>query len=380
MDARVVEIARGYARTCHNEQVELLERLARIPAPSHDESRRASFVSGWLRGQGAEDVSVDSAGNVILRVKGGRGDGCSVFSAHTDVVFPDTGELPLWRDGGRMYAPGVGDDTACLVSLMLAARWFVRNAPSLDRDLLVVANSCEEGLGNLEGTRRLLSDHGEEVVDFVSFDTYLPDVVTEAVGSLRYRLRCHAAGGHSWADFGERNAIIDLCDLISDIQRLDLPTTPKTTRNVGRIEGGTTVNSIAQEASALLEFRSCDQARLDEMDIALSACVESARRRGADVSAEPIGMRPAGGAVDADAQSALVRLATDALRSICQLEPRLTQASTDANIPLSLGVPAITVGAVTGGGAHTRDEWVDEDSLETGLALVLGIMASHVVE
>ena len=174
MDERICELARAYAREVYEEELELLRRLARIPAPSHHEERRAAFIREWLVEQGApeDSVRIDEAINVILSLGGEEHEECAVFSAHTDVVFPDTDELPLREDETRLYAPGVGDDTANLVGLLMAARFFIRHKLPLDRDILVVANSCEEGLGNLEGTRALFRALKRRVHEFTSFDLY----------------------------------------------------------------------------------------------------------------------------------------------------------------------------------------------------------------
>lgn len=258
MEERICELARAYAREVYEEELELLRRLARIPAPSHHEERRAAFIREWLVEQGApeDSVRIDEANNVILSLGGEEHEECAVFSAHTDVVFPDTDELPLHEDETRLYAPGVGDDTANLVGLLMAARFFIRHKLPLDRDILVVANSCEEGLGNLEGTRALFRALKRRVHEFTSFDLYLGMHVTSAVGSHRWRVRCTTEGGHSWENFGRDNAIEALCSFIEDLYAMELPKEAKTTVNVGRFVGGTTVNSIAEEAAVLVEYRS----------------------------------------------------------------------------------------------------------------------------
>ena len=225
MDERICELARAYAREVYEEELELLRRLARIPAPSHHEERRAAFIREWLVEQGApeDSVRIDEANNVILSLGGEEHEECAVFSAHTDVVFPDTDELPLREDETRLYAPGVGDDTANLVGLLMAARFFIRHKLPLDRDILVVANSCEEGLGNLEGTRALFRALKRRVHEFTSFDLYLGMHVTSAVGSHRWRVRCTTEGGHSWENFGRDNAIEALCSFIEDLYAMELP-------------------------------------------------------------------------------------------------------------------------------------------------------------
>ena len=199
MDEKTRRVAEAYAEECYEEELELLRTLAQIPAPSGHEERRAEFIRDWLLAQGAPvgAVRVDDAKNVILSLPGPTGgdDGIAVFAAHTDVVFPDTEPLPLAESATRLLAPGVGDDTANLVGLLLAARYLLRHKVPLDRRLLVVANSCEEGLGNLAGTRELFRHYDGQVREFTSFDLYLGMHVVSAVGSHRWRVKCHTEGG-----------------------------------------------------------------------------------------------------------------------------------------------------------------------------------------
>ena len=279
-----------------------------------------------------------------------------------------------------MRAPGIGDDTACLAGLMLATRYLLQHPAKLDLGIVIVANSCEEGLGNLEGTKALIGRIGSREREITSFDTYFPRVVPRATGSYRYRISCHARGGHSWTDFGDRNAIADLCSIIGDLYALELPTRERTTMNVGKIRGGTTVNSIAQDASALFEFRSTSGDCLDEMAGKLRDVIARHEEEGASVRLEVIGVRPGNGDVDAGELGSLTARSDDAVRTFLGTEPRHVASSTDANVPLSLGIPANTIGTVSGGGAHTREEWIDEESLVPGLAVTLSLLLAHCKE
>lgn len=384
MDERIRRIATQYARDSHEEELELLRRLARIPAPSHHEGRRATFVHDWLLEQGADpdELYVDDAGNVVLRLGDPGAHECAIFSAHMDVVFPDEEELPLSEDERRMYAPGIGDDTANLVALLMAARYLVRNRVPLDCRVLVVADACEEGLGNLDGTKALFRRLAGRMLvrEFTSFDLYLGMHVTSAVGSHRWRVRVTTEGGHSWEDFGRDNAIESLCSFIEDLYALELPTQAKTTVNVGRFVGGTTVNSIAEEASVLVEYRSACQECLEEMYAKFVVLVERHLREGARVHVELIGRRPASGEEVPDGQLALVARADEAIAELGGVQPVHKESSTDANVALSMGIPAHTVGTVVGDLLHTREEWVDKASLRRGLAVVMALMLSHATE
>ena len=205
-----------------------------------------------------------------------------VFAAHTDIVFPDVENLPLREAGGKLFAPGIGDDTANLVNLLMAAKYLIQKQTALEYGVLVVANACEEGLGNLDGTKALFAKYGTRIQGFYSFDIYMPLCCSSAVGSYRYKITCKTPGGHSYANFGDPSAIQLLCGLVNELYQIQPPVRSRTTYNVGRIEGGTTVNSIAQQASMLYEFRSTAQDCLEEMEEKIPSCcsaLEWQRRR-----------------------------------------------------------------------------------------------------
>ncbi len=376
MDQKLVKAAKDYAHSAHEEELALLRALARIPAPTGHEERRAAFVERWLLEQGAgrDQVAVDAAGNVILTLAGADRSRCSVFSAHLDVVANDEDELPFREDEGRMYAPGVGDDTANLVGLLMAAKWLLARKPRLAHDVLIVANTCEEGLGNLRGTKELvakLGTSGPAIADFTSFDLYLGQHIVSAVGSHRWRVSCRCEGGHSWEDAGAPSAVEAVSRVICGLYALTLPDGAKTSVNAGCVHGGTTVNAIASEAEALLEYRSASQENLILMRGRFEAMVEGLRGHGVEIELELIGERPANPALDPKGQEALVAAGDAAIREAGHTEPAHQQSSTDANVPLSLGVRAHTMGAVAGALLHTRDEWVEKASLEPGLALIV---------
>ena len=313
------------------------------------------------------------------RLEGADRHTASVFSAHIDVVAKDEETLPLREDKARIYAPGVGDDTANLTGLLMATKWILAHKPRLKHDVWVVANTCEEGLGNLAGTRRLIVDlkeAGLEVADFTAFDLYLGQHITRAVGSHRWRVEVETQGGHSWEDAGRQSAVESVCRVVEGLYAIPLPDEGKTTVNVGAIEGGGAVNAIASRASALLEYRSARQENLDYMDEKFKEIHFLGPHRGRRRRGRFHGDRPASLASQPEGQSDLIDLGDEAIRALGGVEPAHQESSTDANIPLSLGVPAHTVGAVSGALLHTREEWIDKQSLEPGLALVLGLMLS----
>ena len=350
MHQQIKAVAAAYGEQVRAEVLELLRTLGRIPAPSHQEDRRAAFCRDWLLEQGAEDVVIDAAKNVVCRIDCQEDRDLVVFAAHTDIVFPDTDPLPLREEDGRMYAPGIGDDTANLVNLLMAGKYLLQNKPRTSCGILLVCNACEEGLGNLKGTKELFRTYGSRIKAFYSFDGKMPGCCHTAVGSHRYRITCHTAGGHSYGAAGNPSAIEILCRLVGSLYDIPLPMEAKTTRNVGRIEGGTTVNSIAQTCSILYEYRSASQACLEIMEERFRQAVDGFRDMGGELTVELLGVRPGNGPVDT------------------------SPGSTDSNIPLSLGIPANTIGAVRGGLAHTREEWIDCASLPAGLGIALSLM------
>lgn len=362
-----------YAEEVQEEARELLCALGRIPAPSCHEEERAQFVKDWLEDQGAEGLYIDEAKNVIYPYFCAGATEITVFMAHLDVVFPDTEELPLRCQGGRIYAPGIGDDTANLVNLLLAARYVIKEElkPKRGRGVLFVADSGEEGLGNLKGCKAVMRQYGPRVKEFVSFDCYLGRCIDQAVGSHRYKVTVRTEGGHSYANFGNQSAIACLAAMVQELYAKEPPKKAKTTYNVGVIQGGSTINSIAEEASMLYEFRSLDQECLAEMEEYFQGLAAAWQRRGLKIEVETIGLRPCGGSPDREKLAALTARHCAILKRYYGGRIVVEAGSTDANIPLSLGIPANTVGTVAGGGAHTRGEWIETASLLPGLKVAL---------
>ena len=357
------------------EAQQLLIDLAQIPAPSHHEERRAEFCLQWLRSKGADSAYIDEAKNVIYPIGDTGTNDLMVFMARSDVVFPDTTPLPLRIENGRISCPGVGDDTANAVALLTAAGYIAaqRLSPKSCGVLLII-NSCEEGLGNLKGSRKIMEDFGHRVKEFVTFDGNANVVVVKAVGSRRYRVTVTTEGGHSYARFGAPNAIAQLSRLISRLYEIEVPDIGKTTYNVGTVSGGTSVNTIAQEASMLFEFRSDEREGLAIMQAEFDCIVEEFRSSGVQIQTEVVGDRPCG--LNAD-NSELAERAAEAVRAHYCFTPQFGVGSTDCNIPLSMGIPAICPGCVMGWGAHTREEYVELGSLLPGLKVAAQLILHH---
>lgn len=367
-----------YIDAHRQEAYELLLELAQIPAPSNQEEKRAQFCKNWLEQQGAEGVYIDDALNVVYPVGCDEGKPIAVFAAHSDVVFPDTQPLPLKIEGDWIYCPGVGDDTGNVVALLMAAKYIAENKlKSPDWGILLVVNSCEEGLGNLKGCRKLFADYAGRVQEFVTFDLGSDRLYDRAVGSRRFRIVVKTQGGHSLNDFGRLNAIACLAEIIHSLYQVQVPEKGRTTYNVGTITGGTSVNTIAQNAEMLYEFRSDERESLQIMQKTLDGILVDYRAKGMDIFCEVVGDRPCSGEVDAAAQRTLADRAANAAKQWFGEEPVRLAASTDCNIPLSLGIPAICIGCLHGEGAHTREERVQISSLLPGLKLCAQMVLYH---
>lgn len=367
-----------YVSSHTDELLDLLATLAKIPSPSNHEEKRAAFCKKWLENQGAKGVYIDDALNVIYPIGCPDCDSIVVFMAHTDVVFPDTEELPLVIEDGLMKAPGIGDDTANLAILLMAAKYITeKQIKPKDHRMLIVANSGEEGLGNLKGSRKIIKDFGRNITEFYSFDGANAMIVDKAVGSKRFKIEVTTEGGHSYGKFGNRNAIHYLASMIDNLYTMKVPDLGKTTYNVGMIKGGTSVNTIAQQAEMLYEFRSDNREALNIMDHHLFCLIESYRAKGVGVQTELLGERPSTGDVDQKRQEALTKKASDAIKKYFALEPDIIAGSTDCNIPLSEGIPSVCLGCYIGEGAHTREEWLKIDSLTPGMKMAFEVILSY---
>lgn len=377
MDTKIKEIAENYMEAVAEEGLELLRTLGKIPAPTRREEQRAAFVREWLTDNGASDVTIDKAKNVICKISCDEYEDWVVFAAHTDVVFEDLEPLPMKEDEEKLYAPGIGDDTSNLVNLLMAAKYILKNPMKPKCGIMIVANSCEEGNGNSDGIKELFAEYGDRIREFISFDGYMSQCTTIAVGSHRYRIRCKTRGGHSYLDYGEANAIEILCRMVEKLYQVQPPTEEKTTYNVGRIEGGSTVNSIAQSAEMLYEFRSTSQQCLKTMEKQFYEIVESCKAPDNEIQVEVTGIRPGNGPIDRKALQKFTDRSVDIIQTFYDGEMDYGAYSTDSNIPLSMGIIANTIGTMKGGHAHTREEWIEKKSLKDGGKIVLSLLLQY---
>ena len=352
--------------------------LCEIPAPPFKEARRAEEYRRRFEALGLRNVRIDSEGNVIGERPGEAGGPTVLVSGHLDTVFPEGTDVTVKREGSVLRGPGIADDCRGLAVLLGVARALDQAGVRTRGTILFVGTVGEEGAGNLRGVRHLFERELKGKIDyFISVDGGGLDLVRDAVGSNRYRVAYKGPGGHSYGAFGMPNPIHALGRAIAKIAEFRVPTDPKVTFNVGVIEGGTSVNSIAFEAGMEVDMRSVDPVALARLDSAFHRAVrealeeENARwEQGARITleVESMGVRPAG-KQPADAPIVRAGLASAARLGIT---PEVQASSTDANIPISIGVPAVTMdGGGIGRGAHSLDESFDTTDSHLGTQWVL---------
>ena len=356
--------------------LDLTERIAAVPAPTGEEAARSRLVADLFVEAGFA-VEVDALGDVVATLPGANGRGPTgpavLLAGHLDTVFAAGTPLPIRRDQDQLHGPGIGDNSLGAASVLALPALLAAADQTPAVDLLLVANVGEEGLGNLRGMRAVM-DANPRVGAVIAVEGHnLGRVTHVAVGSRRLRLVARGPGGHSWGDFGRPSAIHVLARLIAELDALPLPRSPKTTLNVGTVEGGVSVNSIAPSASCLIDLRSVDEPTLRRLAERVDRAVIGASRNGVTVTSELLGDRPAG---ILPFDSPVLRLAAETLRSL-GLEATYDASSTDANIAISRGIPALCVGLTTGGNVHREDEFIDVEPVATGMAqlalLALGL-------
>ncbi|HEY0726249.1 MAG TPA: M20/M25/M40 family metallo-hydrolase, partial [Pyrinomonadaceae bacterium] len=361
-------------------------RICSVPASPFAEQERAEYLSRKFRDLGLTEVEIDDEGNCLGLLRGSSLSPLLVVSAHLDTVFAKGTDFTVSKRENKLFAPGIADDGCGLAALIAFAHAIQKEQISIEGSILFVGTVGEEGEGNLRGVRHLFTKNrwASQIEAFLSFDgPGLDRITNRALGSHRYRVEISGPGGHSWGDFGLPNPVHAIGRAISRLAGYPAPKDPRTTFNVGRIEGGTSVNSIPSGVSMEVDLRSTAERELQRLDAffrrAMREAVdeENSTRRAGDpllnLKVDLIGERPTG---ETRADSPLVELALEATRSL-GVAPRLDQSSTDSNLPISLGIPAITLGAGgTSGSSHSLDEWYDprerDLGLKRGLLVVLG--------
>jgi tripeptide aminopeptidase len=373
----------------HERMIEDLITLTEIEAPSFNETVKAQAWMQMARAHGLEDVAIDAEGNVTAIRRGGGNGALVCVAAHLDTVFPAGTNVKVRREGNQLFAPGIGDDTRSLSVLLAWVRALDAAGIRTRADILFVADVGEEGPGDLRGMRYLFQKgpYKDRIDAFITVDS--PDmdrIATGGIGSKRYRVTFRGPGGHSYAAFGLVNPMYAMARAVDQLSRLEVPTNPRTTFSASVTGGGTSINSIPDAVWTDFDLRSASARELDRLEaeflsiIDASVAAENATR---SVAQGPItanikltGDRPAG---STDTNSELVRLAHAAI-SAHGFEPSFEASSTDANIPMSLGIPAIRIGSGgTGGRAHSLEEWINVTpevsipGMAAGLATVLAV-------
>jgi len=339
-------------------------QIQQVAAPTFEEKPRAEFVRERFIQEKLKDVSMDSVNNVYARLDGKSNSKPLIVSAHLDTVFPSETSLHNTRDEDRVYGPGIGDNSLGVAALF-GLVWMLRERKiQLQNDVWFVANVCEEGLGDLRGMKAVVDKFGENVKAYLVIEGMsLGHVYHRAIGVRRYRVTAKTAGGHSWSDYGQPSAVHEAAKLVTQIASLSVPAIPRTTLNVGKISGGTGINVLASEATFELDLRSESMDTLNVLVHQVEQMIRSANREGVKIESEVIGARPAG---ELSSDHPLIKLAEECLREQ-GLKAELTSGSTDANIPLSRGIPSTVLGVTTGSGAHTVHEYIDVGPVEKGM-------------
>jgi tripeptide aminopeptidase len=360
----------------------LAVQIQQIPAPTFHEDQRAKFLLKYFHDLGASDIQSDDHGNIYFQIKGQAKRPPIVISAHLDTVFPLETELTVRRTIEKIYGVGIGDNSLGLASLC-GVYWVFNQTdsnltkkPGLDGDIWLVANVGEEGLGNLKGMKAVVDRFGSEPLAYIVLEGMaLGHIYHRGLGVRRYRIRVHTKGGHSWVDYGNPSAIHALAELVVKFNTISLPAEPRTTLNVGMIKGGTSVNTIAADASCELDLRSESLLELTLLSDRVLKLVEESNqnsKQGLKVEVEVIGERPAG---EIPEQHPLVKMAVDCY-SANGIHTKLNIGSTDANEPLSRGLPAICVGLTTGGGSHSLEEYIDLMPVANGLGTLVDLICA----
>ena len=345
-------------------------RLCRIPAPTFEEAERAAYVAERMRALGLTDVRIDSINNVTGILSAGTPGPTTLVAAHLDTVFPRATPLHIRHTKQRLYGPGIGDNCVAVAAMLSVAAAMRHLQPLPSGRVIFAASVGEEGLGNLCGIRALLETWHGQVDTVLAVEGHgIDEVRITGIGSTRLEVTFTGPGGHSWGAFGTPSAIHAMGSAIHQIARLQVPQDPKTTFNVGIVEGGGSVNTIAPRATMLVDLRSLDPAQLTEIESRVDRLFQDVHQdTGVQVTSRIVGRRPAA----ALATDHPLCCGVNDIRHYLRLRPALfSAASTDANLPLSLGIPAVCLGITRGALAHTVQEYIDTAPVGGGLQQLL---------
>ena len=340
-----------------------------IPAPTFDEAERAAFLKSEFEALGLTHLEQDDVGNLFARIPGANAPPL-VVSAHLDTVFSGTTDLSHRRTLSRLMGPGVGDNSVALAALLELGRDLQDRG--LEGDVWLVANVGEEGLGNLRGMREVVARFGDKVTAYLILEGMaLGHIYHRALPVRRYRITFRTEGGHSWIHAGRTSALHKLLEVGGQLLDLQIPSDPRTTLNIGRIEGGRSINSIADAAALEIDLRSESVASLEEAEHQMKSLIKDVPTEGAEIELTLVGSRPSG---ELAADHPLVLAALESLNKAGEREAYLEYGSTDASVPLNRGIPAVCVGMTKGGEAHTTHEYIEIQPMRKGYAAVLDLI------
>jgi tripeptide aminopeptidase len=354
----------------HDRVIDLACEIQQIPAPTFREHERADFLRELFSNQGLQDVRIDLTGNVWAHLSGGE-QRPVVVSAHLDTVHLGEKPVPLMRETQRITGPAIGDNAMGLAAMVCLAEYLIQHRIFLPGPLYFIATVGEEGIGNLTGMRAVVEHLGDQPIAYIILEGIgLGSVYHRALGVERFKITVETPGGHSWADYGIPSAIHELSHLISRLTTNSYPRYPRTTINIGTIQGGTSVNTIASQAYCTLDLRSEDYNTLKKTVARIKRIAASSQRSNVRLMFESIGARPAG---EISENHPLVKLALDCLRQE-GIPAYPGVGSTDANVPLSRGYPAVCIGITHGGYAHTSNEYVLTDPVGPGVKQLISLV------
>jgi acetylornithine deacetylase/succinyl-diaminopimelate desuccinylase-like protein len=340
-----------------------IREISEIPSPTFDEVRRTEYLLKALPKIGLKDVTRLPKGSVVAFTESKDRDDTLLLAAHIDTVFPVETDLTTRVEGSILYGPGTGDNAANLAAIMTLAGILRDEGIGLKRNLALCGNVCEEGIGNLAGIAEVMEFMGEKLGTVIAVDGRMAHILNRGLAVRRYAVTAHGPGGHSWMDFGAPSAVHELSRVVAEVSRIEVPAEPKTTFNIGTIHGGKTINAIAQDCTAEVDLRSLERDQLESLEREFLRIVREVPVAGVTTEAKIIGERPA---ASEPPDGPLVKTAWEAATRL-GLKPELGAASTDATLPASRGIPGIAMGTYDGDGVHTVEEYVELESLTTGL-------------
>ncbi len=373
----IIKQAFIYSNENLQNHIELLKSITSIPSPSGKEEERAKYIKDFLKQIGIKCI-IDEVNNVIVELGVKKEEKLNIYMAHIDTVFDYT-KIDVEETSEKLIAPGVGDDTANVATLLMVLKFIKENKIKI-KNTVFVFDSCEEGLGNLKGARAIIERYKSKIEKIIAFDLQYKQIINRAVGSRRYKIEVKTEGGHSYLAFGNKNSIEILAKIIEKIYEIDTSKfDSKTTYNVGKITGGTSVNTIAQYAEMLYEFRSESEEVLEKMEKIFYEIIEKIKCKNNSIEIIKLGNRPATGKLDEEKMKSLTDTCKAIIERYTDESPNIISASTDCNLPLSMGIPAICIGTYDGSLEHTKEEYVMKKSLQKGFMIALEVIMRYSV-